>query len=64
MTTMGERKQLQAAVADAAVEWWLGKRPNSYGEVMHIDNPAINTSSSREATLACAVADYVAASRG
>lgn len=45
----------------AAVEWWKSKRPLSYSEEQHCDNPMVNTSGNADSTLALYVGQYVAA---
>ena len=46
-------------VCSCAVEWWKMRRPISYTQEMHCDNPAVNQTGERDAMLARAVAAYV-----
>ena len=47
------------AVADAAKEWWRGKRPISYTRKKHLNNPTINTVGEAEKKLAEAVVSWI-----
>jgi len=47
------------AVIDAAIQWWLARRPVGWSEAQHLERPAINTTTPREAQLASAVAEFV-----
>ncbi len=46
----------EQALADAALVWWIGHRPVSYGEREHLANPTVNTATATESALAKCVA--------
>lgn len=54
-----------AAVIQAAISWWRGKRPSSWSEQDHFDSPTINAhETERSERLAQAVADLVSKETG
>jgi hypothetical protein len=46
------------SLADAAIFWWVGKRPLSWSVAQHIENPTINCPSSYEKELAMKVSRW------
>jgi len=46
-------------IADSAVHWWRNKRPASFTEKEHLENPTINTLSDSEKKIAVAVSKWV-----
>lgn len=54
-----EGAERMSPVEQAAFQWWLSRRPLSYNEDQHLDNPTVNTFSDAEKALARAVAEIV-----
>lgn len=50
-------------VSKAAVEWWKSKRPLSYDEEAHLNNPLVNTTTEAEKKLALDVSIYIRVNR-
>jgi hypothetical protein len=53
------RLRRQILLANAAVRWWKAKRPLAWSAEMHMENPAVNTTSPEERTLALRVAAWL-----
>lgn len=54
-----KRATILLELADAAVVWWVGKRPLAMSLQKHLENPTLNTATDREKRLALAVAKWV-----
>ena len=50
-------------LADAAERWWGTRRPMSFDEQQHLDNPAVNCVGTSEIELARSVAAWVVVTR-
>lgn len=48
-------------VVIAAVQWWEGRRPISYTEEDHIENPCVNCNNDRERYLSIEIAKRIRA---
>jgi len=50
---------LKNVIVQEACRWFASRRPIGYSEEQHFRNPAINSRTDEEATLAHAVAQYL-----
>lgn len=47
------------AVAEAAVAWWIGRRPAGWSLAQHLADPAVNCEGDHERELAAAAARWI-----
>jgi hypothetical protein len=53
----------EKAVIDAAIAWWVSRRPLAFGEEDHLENPRVNCSGAEQIAMARAVAKYLKAEK-